>query len=253
MSRLYFVVRKLTGIVEMQRVAIEELFQFSRHAYDVMHDLNTRVIQLEGGVDTSFNQNDRDITSRVTELDREFMSIGTQVSEFGNTVTNSNTLAALDSAPGEQSAPRDLSNVMVNIQHFATSAQASTHLITHKASRRLMTDDVQAGRITKTGVAKQSKKLKLEIPDNVTGIGVASPSNSVRRYTVLSVPKLTLSGFSSIAAVCVRTIGSCLAHHTVSQWSNWTTRRVQENYDRNQQAWHPQLRQVRSAWGCPNA
>lgn len=229
MSRLHVVVRKLTGIAEMQRVAIEELFQFSRHAYDVMHDLNTRVIQLEGGVDTSVNQNDRDITSRVTELDREFMSIGTQVTNFGHTVTNSNTLAALDSTPGEESAPRDLSNVMVNVQRFSSSAQASTHLVTRKASRHLMTDDVQAGRIAKTGVAKQSKKLKLEIPDNVNGLGVASPSNSVRRYTVLSVPKLTLSGFSNIAAVCVRTIGSCLAHHAVSQRSNWTTRRVQEN------------------------
>jgi hypothetical protein len=210
--RLHVVVHKLTDIVESQCGAIEELLQFSSDAHFVMHalharvdHLNTRITQLEGGNDTNADQNGRDITSRVAELDRDFMSIGSQISGIKHTVTNRNALAVIDSTPGEQITSLDLGNMMIDIQDFTTSAQTSTHLVTNRASRRLMADDVKAGKITKSGVVKQSKKLKLKIPSNVTrqasSIGVASPSNSVRSCTIPSVPNLTPSGFSDIATV----------------------------------------------------
>lgn len=223
MPRLHVVVHKLTDIVEFQCGAIEELLQFSSDAHFVMHalharvdHLNTRITQLEGGNDTNTDQNGRDIDSRVAELDRDFMSIGSQISGIKHTVTNRNALAVFDSTPREQITSPDPGNMMIDIQDFTTSAQTSTHLVTNKASRRLMADDVKTGKITKSGVVK-SKKLKLEIPSNVTrqasSIGVASPSNSVRSCTVPSVPNLTPSGFSDIATVRTCTKVLFLASH----------------------------------------
>lgn len=215
----HVVVRKLTDTVEKQGIAIAELFQFSRKAHSTVHNLTARVEQLEAGIDTRSDQIDHELTSHVAELDCDFMGIGTHVSQIGHTVTNSNALAAIRSTPGQQIASRDLSNVMIDIHNSTTSAQTSTHLVTSKASKRLVANDVKAGKTTKTGVTKQSKKLKLKIPSNVTrqvsSIGVGSLFDSVGSYTVLSVLKLTLSGSSDTTTVRLRHIISYLAPHAV--------------------------------------
>ena len=107
---------------------------------------------------------------------------------------------------------------MIYVHISTTFAQTVTQLVANKAdSRRLTTDDLKPGKITKPGSAKQSKKkLRIKIPGNATGqasgIGVASSLDSVRSYTVPCVPKLTPSGFSDIATINVRTIVSYAIH-----------------------------------------
>jgi hypothetical protein len=60
--------RKLTYIVEIQRNTIAELFKFSSHAYSILNEFTTRVVQLEDGVETRSSQNDSNITSRIAQL-----------------------------------------------------------------------------------------------------------------------------------------------------------------------------------------
>ena len=91
MPHFHLVVRKLTDTVEMQRGAIEELYKFNNHAYSIINALNVRIMQLED------IQNNSDITSRVTQFNRNFMSSDTHVSQSGRAATNSSALAATSS------------------------------------------------------------------------------------------------------------------------------------------------------------